>query len=99
LALIHKGEDASVLAGRSDEAMYAAKRAGRDCAYFHNGRECERIAGQTEAQAQARSPGETSAWEHGVEDLADPALDDRVELAAICDNLRAKVAELAKLAD
>ena len=99
LALIHHGEDASMLAGRADEAMYVAKRAGRDCAYFHNGRECERITGSTGAPTQARSPGAASSTEHGGEDLPDPPLDDRVELAAICDNLRAKVAELAELAE
>lgn len=101
LALIRPGEDASLLASRADEAMYAAKRAGRDRAYFHNGRECEPIEGQAEqfparTQAQVRSPDATPSRRCGVEDLLDPALDQRVELIAICDNLRAKMAELSE---
>jgi len=43
LAIIQPGDDPISLVSRASEALYAAKRAGRDCAYFHNGLSCHRI--------------------------------------------------------
>jgi diguanylate cyclase len=43
LAIIQPGDDPISLVSRANEALYAAKRAGRDCAFFHNGLSCHRI--------------------------------------------------------
>jgi diguanylate cyclase len=41
--VVQGGDDPVALVQRADEALYAAKRAGRDCGFFHNGVTCQRI--------------------------------------------------------
>jgi diguanylate cyclase len=43
-AAIRSQEPAESLIQRADSALYAAKAAGRNCAYLHDGRECRSIA-------------------------------------------------------
>lgn len=45
LAMITLSEDGQSLLGRADAALYAAKGAGRNGAFLHNGIECRPIAG------------------------------------------------------
>ncbi len=44
LAMIQPGETPAAIAKRADQALYAAKRAGRNCTYWHDGRACHRVA-------------------------------------------------------
>jgi len=48
LATIASDDDAAALMQRADEALYAAKHAGRNCGFFHNGLACQRITSATE---------------------------------------------------
>jgi len=43
LAMIQPGETGAELCKRSDQALYTAKRSGRNCAYWHDGRNCQRV--------------------------------------------------------
>lgn len=49
LAMYAGAEDGKSLLERADTAMYAAKEAGRNCAYMHNGVECCPLPGQAPA--------------------------------------------------
>lgn len=43
VTLADLGADPFVAFKRADEALYTAKRSGRNCAFFHDGRQCRRI--------------------------------------------------------
>ena len=43
LAAVKAGDNGISVLKRADEALYCAKGAGRNCAYFHNGKQCRRI--------------------------------------------------------
>jgi len=43
LAMIQAGETGTELCKRADQALYTAKRSGRNCAYWHDGRNCQRV--------------------------------------------------------
>ncbi len=81
LAMIREGEDSAGLMARADEAMYAAKRAGRNRAYFHDGQQCEPIRLPEELAA------ELSSFEIQTEELPDYSDLDDPEFAEICDDL------------
>jgi diguanylate cyclase len=82
LATIRQGETAEVLIGRADEALYAAKAAGRDRVFLHDGDTCRPIA-----VAETGEHWSTDiANEVTFELLADKTISP--ELARTCQELR-----------
>ena len=43
VASVIEGDDATAALKRADEALYTAKRSGRNCAFYHDGEMCHRI--------------------------------------------------------
>ncbi|MDZ7617549.1 MAG: GGDEF domain-containing protein, partial [Patescibacteria group bacterium] len=58
VALVQDGDDVVAAMKRADEALYTAKRSGRNCGYFHDGATCQRIDADAGDLAQP-SAGET----------------------------------------
>jgi diguanylate cyclase (GGDEF)-like protein len=83
IAVVDGDDDTAALLERADRAVYAAKHAGRNCAYLHTDRRCEPAA------ADASPPAD--------EDSAAGPRDDRNEdaaLAVACQRLRLRLAEV-----
>lgn len=72
---------------RADEALYASKHAGRNCAHYHNGRSCEPVllGGADDFDLIAAEPSDGSA--------ARAALPE--ELVTLCEELRNRLAEVS----
>lgn len=84
LAEITPGEDAESLVRRADEALYNAKRNGRDRAYLHDGVACRPL----EPEGEGQSPLPTEAHEIRSGESIEPA---SAALAGACDELREAV--------
>ena len=84
LAMYAGAEDVKSLLERADAALYAAKEAGRHCAFLHNGVECCPISGQTTKAAE-----ETAECPRVVsEAVIDAELDALANVQAVQDNNR-----------
>lgn len=88
LAVVQAGDDITTLVRRADEALYASKRAGRNCGHFHNGLTCEPTLWDTGAAtlpaSAADEPPSPSA----------PPSDDGAELLQAVSDLRGRLARL-----
>jgi diguanylate cyclase len=76
IAAVDSGDDAASLTKRADNALYAAKRAGRNCGYLHNGRTNERIdlspaAGSSSSPDRADQPRNCDELAAAGNDLRD----------------------------
>jgi diguanylate cyclase len=88
LAAVDSGDNVASLIKRADAALYAAKRAGRNCGYFHNGRACEWIDRARFPEAGRRSSG------NRADRPPDGEAPEADELALIGSDLRKRLAEV-----
>jgi diguanylate cyclase (GGDEF)-like protein len=94
LATIQKGETAESLIGRADAAMYAAKTAGRNCVFMHDGEECRPVSAsgpKASASQKATAPMEQEDFlpqRSLPDDTAASSEPVSAELAQACEDLR-----------
>jgi len=81
-------DDLVSLLTRSDAALYASKRAGRNCGHFHNGASCELLG-----KKRLATPQLTAAEPQPQERPGEP-LTVSPELAEACENLRRRAEEM-----
>ncbi len=89
LAGVDSEDDSISLFKRADEALYAAKRAGRNCGYFHNGLTCELIDPSRPSSAR------TSSSPDRAEQPQNSQPTETEELTAVGNDLRDRLAEVA----
>ncbi len=102
LALVEGHDDAVSLMKRADDALYAAKHGGRNCGYFHDGCRCTRIEQGDEPTAQTAATAQGDPPHDPPHDLSDDSSDDPpgdIEMAAVCGDLRDRLAEVADTAN
>lgn len=88
LAIAAADDTAASIFHRADEALYASKHAGRNCAHYHNGRSCEPVllGGSNDLDLITVEPNDGSA--------ARAALPE--ELVTLCEELRNRLAEVSR---
>lgn len=88
LAAIDMGDDAVSIMKRADEALYAAKDAGRDCGHFRDAQQCVPIKRPKQGEAD-RLRAAADADQHQK-----PPEQDDTEMAEIFNDLRDRVIEV-----
>jgi len=85
-SVVQAGDDYTTIIRRADEALYASKRAGRNCGHFHNGLTCEPTlwnAGTSLATAASNSDGTLA-----------PAAEEGTGLLQAVSDLRSRLAKI-----
>jgi diguanylate cyclase (GGDEF)-like protein len=76
LATIEPNERVEMLIQRADSALYAAKAAGRNCAFIHNGIDCQLAEGSPLESSQASGPAARLVELINAPDAHKPVADD-----------------------
>lgn len=87
LAEIASGEDADSLVRRADEALYRAKRNGRDRSYLHDGTDCVPLEHNTNGEISSAEPAPLD----GDSDSNARVAPTSAAMAGACDELREAV--------